>query len=146
MIPGIYVLRPGEVETTRRFDMMSHAREAMWPHDVAFVVGPAGKEIGRWIKNEPGYLEPVKKAGAPRGPRTRLRFGPRRRGYVPPAGGRGADGRPYTGPKKPAQSDLAGAVVGENSPSPQAQARPPVASCTSRREDDNSSGITSPVP
>jgi hypothetical protein len=79
----------------------------------------------------------------PHNPRTReilerMRFGPRRRGYVPPAGGRGADGRPRVWPKPAAQIDSASDDHEERIASPRVEpARPPAVSSTSRREDDN---------
>jgi hypothetical protein len=151
MIPGIYVLRPGEVEVTRRFESMGDATAVMRPGDLVLMVGPDGRELGRWTRNKEGLLLAIQKSkpgpGAPMGPRARIirdrnsrSWLPRRRGYVPPAGGRGPDGRPRTWPKPATQTDLANAQNGDEGSCPQAaEARPSAVSCTSRREDEKPS-------
>jgi hypothetical protein len=145
MIPGIYILRPGEVETTRRFETMWEASAVIKRGDQVFLIGPDGLEIIRWTKSEAGLLVVIKKdestPGAPMGPRSRevrerFRWPRARRGYIPPPGGRGADGRPRVWPKPADQSDPVGAGIGLETPVSLAPARPPAVSCTSRREDD----------
>jgi len=90
MTTGVYVIHPGE-ELGRWFNTMSSAREYAVAFDTIVSIGNSGEELGRWTKGTDGNLVQKPKAHHPWRERRRYRDlrGP------PPAGGRGANGKPY---------------------------------------------------